>query len=58
MLLYGTLLEAYTFMKGEPDVIAGYQKRYDEALMLLRQLAEGKNRQDNYRTQQARYPVL
>jgi hypothetical protein len=58
VLLYGTLLEAYTFMKGEPDVIAGYQKRYDEALTLLRQLAEGKNRQDMYRTQQARYPVL
>lgn len=57
VLLYGSLLEAYTFMKGEPDVIAGYQKRYDEAMVQLKQLAEGKNRQDTYRTLQVRYPV-
>ena len=57
VLLYGSLLEAYTFMKGEPDVIAGYQKRYDEAMGMLKQLGEGKNRQDMYRTPQARYPV-
>lgn len=56
-LLYGTLLEAYTFMKGEQDVIAQYQKRYDEALVQLKMLSEGKNRQDMYRTAQARYPV-
>ena len=57
VLLYGSLLEAYTFMKGEQDVIANYQKRYDEALSMLKMLSEGKNRQDMYRTQQARYPV-
>ena len=57
VLLYGSLLEAYTFMKGEQDVIAGYQKRYDEALALLKQLAEGKNREDMYRSGQVRYPV-
>lgn len=57
VLLYGALLEAYTFMKGEQDVMAQYQKRYDEALALLKQYGEGKNRQDMYRTQQARYPV-
>jgi len=57
VLLYGSLLEAYTFMKGEADVIAQYQKRYDEALAMLKQLGEGKNRQDMYRTQQVRYPV-
>lgn len=57
VLLYGSLLEAYTFMKGEEDVLAGYQKRYDEALALLKQLGEGKNRQDLYRTTQVRYPV-
>lgn len=56
-LLYGALLEAYTFMKGEADIIAQYQKRYDEAMALLKQLGEGKNREDNYRTQQVRYPV-
>jgi hypothetical protein len=57
VLLYGSLLEAYTFMKGEQDVIVGYQKRYDEALALLKQLAEGKNREDMYRSGQVRYPV-
>ncbi|CAB4190328.1 hypothetical protein UFOVP1288_54 [uncultured Caudovirales phage] len=57
VLLYGALLEAYTFMKGEADVLVQYQKRYDEAMSLLKELAEGKNRQDNYRTPQARYPV-
>jgi len=56
-LLYGSLLEAYTFMKGEADVMAGYQKRYEEALGLLKAYAEGKNRQDMYRTPQVRYPV-
>ena len=57
VLLYGSLLEAYTFMKGEADVVAEYQKRYDEALSLIKQLGEGKNRQDLYRSGQVRYPV-
>ena len=57
ILLYGSLLEAYTFMKGEEDVMASYQKRYDEAMAMLKQLGEGKNRQDMYRSGQARYPV-
>jgi hypothetical protein len=57
VLLYGTLLEAYTFMKGEADVIQNYMARYNEALAQLKQLGEGKNRQDTYRTTQARYPV-
>jgi hypothetical protein len=57
VLLYGALLEAYTYMKGEADVIQNYTARYNEALMLLKQLGEGKNRQDMYRTQQARIQV-
>lgn len=57
VLLYGSLLEAYTFMKGEADVIQNYTARYNEALAQLKQLGEGKNRQDTYRTTQARYPV-
>jgi hypothetical protein len=56
-LLYGALLEAYTFMKGEQDVNSNYIARYNEALAMLKQLGEGKNRQDMYRTEQARYPV-
>ena len=57
VLLYGSLLEAYTYMKGEQDVINQYQKRYDEAMLLLKQLADGKDRQDAYRSGQVRYPV-
>ena len=53
-LLYGALMEAYTFMKGEEDVVALYSKRYDEALALLKQLGDGKNRQDSYRSGQVR----
>ena len=56
-LLYGSLLEAYTYMKGEADVLANYRARYDEAMVLLKQLADGKDRQDAYRSGQVRYPV-
>ncbi len=57
VLLYGSLLEAYTFMKGEPDVIQNYTARYTDAMLQLKQLGEGKDRQDTYRTMQARIPV-
>ena len=57
VLLYGALLEAYTYMKGEADVIQQYQRRYDEAMQLLLQLGDGKNRQDAYRSGQVRIPV-
>ncbi len=57
VLLYGSLLEAYTYMKGEADVITNYKNRYDEAMILLKQLADGKDRQDSYRSGQVRYPV-
>ena len=57
VLLYGSLLEAYTFMKGETDVIQNYIARYNEALAQLKQLGEGKDRQDTYRTMQIRIPV-
>lgn len=57
VLLYGSLLEAYTFMKGEADVIQNYMARYTDAMMQLKQLGEGKDRQDTYRTLQARIQV-
>lgn len=57
VLLYGTLLEAYTYMKGEQDVMAVYKQRYDEGMQMLKQLADGKNRRDSYRSGQIRYPV-
>lgn len=58
ILLYGSLLEAYTFMKGEADVIAGYQKRYDEGMLLAKRLGDGMERTDAYRTGQIRMPVM
>ena len=57
-LLYGSLLEAYTYMKDEQDVINQYQKRYDEAMFLLKQLGDGKDRQDAYRSGQVRVKVV
>jgi hypothetical protein len=58
VLLWGSLVEAYVYMKGEQDMIAMYQKKFDESLMILKQLSDGKNRQDNYRTLQVRNPVV
>ena len=56
-LLYGSLIEAYTYMKGEADVLAEYQKRYEEAMNLAKRLGDGMERQDAYRSGQVRYPV-
>lgn len=57
VLFYGTLVEAGTFMKAEPDMLAVYVKRYDDAMVLMKQLGDGKNRRDAYRSGQVRYPV-
>jgi hypothetical protein len=48
-LLYAGLVEAYTFMKGEPQLIQLYNERYIEALSRLKNMAEGLDRQDQYR---------
>lgn len=48
-LLYGSLIEAYTYMKGEPDLIQLYTQRYEEAMQHLYALGEGKLRRDSYR---------
>jgi hypothetical protein len=56
-LLYGALIEAYTFMKGEADVIAGYNKRYEEAMILAKRLGDGMERRDAYRSGQIRLSV-
>ena len=57
VLLYGSLVEGYTFMKGEPDVIGFYEKKYQDAMMLAKRLGDGLERQDAYRSGQARVPV-
>lgn len=57
VLLYGSLVEGYTFMKGEADMIAIYEKKYQDALMLAKRLGDGMERRDAYRSGQARVPV-
>lgn len=58
VLLYGSLVEAYTFMKGEVPLLAVYQKRYDDAMSQLKQVGDAKMRQDSYRNGQLRLPVM
>lgn len=48
-LLYASLVEAYTFMKGEPDILANYEKRFQEALQRLTLESDGYNRKDAFR---------
>ena len=56
-LLYGALVEAYTYMKGEADIVAAYNKRYEEAMILAKRLGDGMNRRDAYRSGQVRMTV-
>ena len=58
VLLYGSLVEAYTFMKGEADMMALYDGKYKEALMLAKRLGDGLERSDAYRSGQARVAPL
>ena len=57
VLLYGSLVEAYTFMKGEADLMALYDGKYKEALALAKRLGDGMERQDAYRSGQYRQAV-
>lgn len=57
VLLYGTLVEAYTYMKGEQDMVILYNTKFAEALTQLKRLGDGLERQDSYRSGQARMPV-
>ena len=57
VLLYGSLVEAYTFMKGEPDLVTLYNTKYNEALALAKRLGDGMERQDAYRSGQYRQAV-
>ena len=57
VLLYGTLVEGYTFLKGEQDLIAVYEKKYQEALGQLNRLGTGLERGDAYRDGQAKIKV-
>ena len=57
VLLYGSLVEAYTYMKGEQDMMSLYNQKYMEALALAKRLGDGMERQDAYRSGQYRQPV-
>ena len=58
VLLYGSLMEAYTFMKGEADILSVYEAKYKEALGLAKRLGDGLERQDAYRSGQYRQKVV
>jgi len=56
-LLYGTLVEAITYMKGEADIVTLYNAKYTESLALAKRLGDGMERQDAYRSGQFRQAV-
>ena len=58
VLLYGTLVEAYTYMKGEADMMALYDGKYKEALALAKRLGDGMERGDAYRDGQYKQKVM
>ena len=57
VLLWGAVLEAYAYLKGDADLLNLYSAKYQEALGLLKQLGDGKDRMDTYRTVQVRDQV-
>lgn len=57
VLLYGSLVEAYTYMKGEQDILSVYNQKYTEALALAKRLGDGMERTDAYRGGQVRVAV-
>jgi len=57
VLLYGSLREAYTYLKGEGDMMQNYEAKYQEAVAQLKRLGDGLDRQDAYRSGQVRVPV-
>lgn len=57
VLLYGSLVEAYTYLKGDPELMTQYENKYKEAILLAKRLGDGLERQDAYRSGQVRIPV-
>ena len=57
VLLYASLVEAYTYMKGEADMLTLYNQKFVEALALAKRLGDGMERQDAYRSGQFRQNV-
>ena len=57
VLLYGSIREGYTYLKGEQDIMNYYESKYQEAVSQLKRLGDGLDRQDAYRSGQVRIPV-
>ena len=57
VLLYGSLVEAYTYMKGEADIVGLYNDKFKDAIILAKRLGDGMERQDAYRSGQYRQQV-
>jgi hypothetical protein len=57
VLLYGSLREAVIFQKGEQDMVAYYEQKYQESMALLKELGDGKERRSAYRDGQLKLPV-
>jgi len=57
VLLYGSLVEAYTFMKGEPDLLQLYNTKFRGRLQLAKRLGDGLEKRDSYRSGQVRVPI-
>lgn len=57
VLFYGSLVESATYMKQEPDIVALYNQKYQEALAIAKRLGDGMERQDAYRSGQYRQAV-
>jgi hypothetical protein len=58
VLLYGAMVEAYIFLKGEQDMMAAYEKKYMDAMAQLNRLGTGLERGDAYRDGQAKIKVM
>lgn len=58
VLLYGALAESYIFLKGENDLIQTYQAKFEQAMAPLKQLGDGKDRTDAYRTVMPRDKIV
>jgi hypothetical protein len=57
-LFNAVMVEAARFMKAEPDIVALYDAQYQQSLTLLKNLSDGKLRQDSYRSGQLRTKVI
>lgn len=57
-LLYGTIVEAYVYLKGEPERLTDYKGLFADAMEQLKQLGDGQKRQDTFRTKATRVKVV